>query len=106
MALRNKSVEPPKASRYITKPDMIGAAALMQGYPALEGLGITRIKNQMVDPIPKMINTSLVWLSDLKNVLNRSIMAIGLGFVEDHFFCPHQIPGGLFNQSDQVYSFW
>jgi hypothetical protein len=37
------------------KPDIKGAAAFMHGYVALEGLGITRIKNQIVDSIPNKI---------------------------------------------------
>ena len=32
---------------------MMGAAARMQGYDALEGFGITRSKNKKVDATPK-----------------------------------------------------
>jgi hypothetical protein len=56
----NKSADPPNPNKYITKVDMIGAAAFMQGYPARDGFGITRIKNQTVDPIPRIIKANLV----------------------------------------------
>jgi hypothetical protein len=38
--------------RYNTKPDISGAATFMQGYAALEGLGMTRSRNQAVETIP------------------------------------------------------
>jgi hypothetical protein len=34
------------------KPDIKGETALMQGYEARLGLGITRIRNQIVDNMP------------------------------------------------------
>jgi hypothetical protein len=46
-------------------PDIIGAAACMQGYVARLGLGMTLIKNQIVDAIPVMMNVNL------KGILNR-----------------------------------
>jgi hypothetical protein len=51
--------EPVNESRYITNPDMIGAAACIQGYPAREGFGITLSKNQIVDNNPVIINITL-----------------------------------------------
>ena len=39
---------------------MIGAAALIQGYVALCGFGITLIRNQIVDEIPNAINIILL----------------------------------------------
>jgi hypothetical protein len=38
-----------------TKPEANGKAALWQGYEARDGFGMTRIKNQMVAVIPKLI---------------------------------------------------
>ncbi|MBA7557099.1 hypothetical protein ES705_49833 [subsurface metagenome] len=38
---------------YSTKADTIGIAVLMQGYAAREGFGITLIRNQTVDAIPR-----------------------------------------------------
>jgi hypothetical protein len=38
---------------------MTGAAALIHGYPARCGFGITRIKNQRVEEIPMRIKTNL-----------------------------------------------
>ena len=43
---------PPTVRRYKINPDMTGAATFMHGYPALLGLGITLIRNQIVDIIP------------------------------------------------------
>jgi hypothetical protein len=40
----------------MTKVDAIGAATRMQGYAARPGLGITRIRNQTIEPIPRMGN--------------------------------------------------
>jgi len=34
----------------------------MQGYAALLGFGTTRIKNQMVDRIPRVKNIILLWI--------------------------------------------
>jgi hypothetical protein len=58
------------------KPDINGAAALIQGYVALEGFGITLIKNQRVEPIPSKINKILplkLLISDilLKKIINQ-----------------------------------
>jgi hypothetical protein len=49
--LRAKEI-PPIESRYRIKPDIIGAATFIQGYPAREGFGITLMRNQMVEMIP------------------------------------------------------
>jgi len=51
-------VNPPTASKYVTNPDIKGAATLIHGYVARLGLGITLIKNQIVDIIPKRKKTS------------------------------------------------
>lgn len=53
----------------------------MHGYAALLGFGITRIKNQMVDPIPTMKNASFVLVNDPKNFLNLRIIILGLEVV-------------------------
>ena len=42
--------------RYITNPDIIGAATLIHGYVALCGFGITRTRNHIVEAIPVRIN--------------------------------------------------
>ena len=41
------------------KLEAIGAAAFMQGYVALDGLGITRTRNHMVEVTPAIIKKSL-----------------------------------------------
>jgi len=43
----------------MTKLDINGAAAFIQGYAALLGFGITLIKNQIVDAIPVIRNINL-----------------------------------------------
>lgn len=40
----------------MTKPDISGAATLMHGYAARDGLGITLIRNHIVDMIPSKMN--------------------------------------------------
>ncbi|HEX2936934.1 MAG TPA: hypothetical protein VHO72_16370, partial [Bacteroidales bacterium] len=45
-------VNPVNESSQSIKPDITGAAAFMHGYPALDGLGITRARNHMVEAIP------------------------------------------------------
>jgi hypothetical protein len=57
---------------------MNGAEAFMQGYDARLGLGITRIKNQIVDPIPMMKNANLVVLTEANSLLNLRIIMPGL----------------------------
>jgi hypothetical protein len=42
------------------KDDAIGAAARMQGYDARLGLGMTRIKNQINEAIPRNGNNSFL----------------------------------------------
>ena len=42
-----------------------GAAACIQGYPALEGLGMTRIRNHNVDRIPSPTKRNLAESFDL-----------------------------------------
>jgi phosphoribosylanthranilate isomerase len=51
-ALLNIIIEPERETKYKTKPDIIGAAVLIQGYDAREGFGMTLIKNQAVERIP------------------------------------------------------
>ena len=47
-------------TRYRIKDDAIGAAARMQGYEARLGFGMTLIKNQISDAIPKNGNSSFL----------------------------------------------
>jgi hypothetical protein len=65
--------EPLSVKRYITNPDITGAAALIHGYPALLGFGITLIKNQIVEAIPKKKKMILVRL-DFQNSKNVFIL--------------------------------
>jgi len=55
-AFLKASVIPPIESRYMTNPDIMGAATCMHGYVALEGFGITLTRNHTVDSIPITIN--------------------------------------------------
>jgi hypothetical protein len=57
---------------------MMGAEAFMQGYEARLGFGITRIKNQMVAPMPIIINAILVALIEPISLLNLRIIMPGL----------------------------
>ena len=57
----------PKLNKKMIKADMNGAAARMQGYEARPGLGMTRIKNQMVDASPISINKELELLRFLRS---------------------------------------
>jgi len=72
----------------MTNADINGADAFMQGYVALLGFGITRIKNQMVDPTPKIKNTIFVWLSDPKNFFNLTDIMLGLVLPRKDNFLP------------------
>jgi len=56
----------PKLDKKMIKADMNGTAARMQGYEARLGLGMTRIKNQMVDASPISINKKLELFRFLK----------------------------------------
>jgi hypothetical protein len=51
--------EPDNVISHITNADIIGAAAFIHGYVALCGFGITLIRNQIVDVIPKAIKVIL-----------------------------------------------
>jgi hypothetical protein len=51
----------------------------MQGYEARLGLGITRIKNHTVEPMPIMKNAILVRLKDPRNFFILRIMMLVLG---------------------------
>jgi len=55
----SKIALPVMDSRYKMKLDIIGAAALIHGYPALVGLGITLTKNQRVEAIPRTMKVIL-----------------------------------------------
>jgi hypothetical protein len=46
----------------------MGAEACMQGYVALLGLGMTLIKNQSAEVIPRKKNTIFDFLTDFKFV--------------------------------------
>jgi hypothetical protein len=74
--------EPDNVISHITNADIIGAAAFIHGYVALCGFGITLIRNQTVEDIPKAIKiifgrTDLParLLSLLKNKLILAFMA-------------------------------
>jgi hypothetical protein len=56
---------------YKTNPDIIGAAALIHGYEALCGLGITLIKNQMVEPNPVKIKINLEEGFAFRNIIRH-----------------------------------
>ena len=59
---------------YRTNDAATGMDALIQGYVALCGLGITRIRNQIVEAIPTIQKVSFEEiLSFLKNNLNFSM---------------------------------
>jgi hypothetical protein len=56
LAFLNARVTPPIDKRYIKSADIMGAATLMHGYEALEGFGITLIRNQTVEITPIIIS--------------------------------------------------
>lgn len=58
---------------------MKGADARMQGYVALLGLGITRSKNQMVDPMPRIKNESFKLLYEANSFFCLVFIVCGLG---------------------------
>jgi hypothetical protein len=88
-ALRKAITEPAKVIKYITKPDIKGAAAFIQGYVALLGLGITLIKNQIVEAIPIKRIANLVFLADLKKLV--SLMSSNLLFTIKVYFFHNEI---------------
>ena len=55
----------------ITKDDITGAAARMQGYVALCGLGITRMRNHAVDAIPVIMNATFSFNVFPVSLLNK-----------------------------------
>jgi len=57
--LRYAKVEPISPASQTTKPLASGTATRWQGYVALEGLGITRIKNQISDSNPAIGNSQI-----------------------------------------------
>jgi hypothetical protein len=57
-------------------PDMIGAAALIHGYAALWGLGITRTRNQIVAEIPVSMNEIFTRVYLLKSLIRPEILFI------------------------------
>lgn len=57
-AFLNAKTAPESDINQITNPDMIGATTCMHGYVALEGLGITRTRNQIVASTEITITTS------------------------------------------------
>ena len=59
--------------RYITNADAHGAAARIQGYVALDGLGITRKRNQNRDKIP---TTKNIIFEGMRNVLKKFTIAL------------------------------
>jgi hypothetical protein len=52
---------------------MKGAAALIHGYVALDGLGMTLIRNQRVELIPSIINKILPFNLLISNILLNTI---------------------------------
>ena len=58
-ALRYATAEPINPASQIKKPLAKGATKRWQGYVALEGFGITRIKNQISEKSPMMGNTHI-----------------------------------------------
>jgi hypothetical protein len=58
-AFLKAATDPASDRSQITNPDMIGAATRIQGYVALCGFGITRMRNQIVEAIPVKINVIL-----------------------------------------------
>jgi len=59
LALRYAIAEAINPAIQITKPLANGAANRWQGYVALDGFGITRIKNQISENSPRMGNTHI-----------------------------------------------
>ncbi|HLN20320.1 MAG TPA: hypothetical protein VK213_04475 [Bacteroidales bacterium] len=61
--LLETAVSPATARRYITNPDISGAATLIHGYDALDGFGITLNKNHIVEMMPSKKNMILggIW---------------------------------------------
>jgi hypothetical protein len=51
------------------KPDINGAAALMHGYVALEGFGITLKRNHAVEMIPSIMNNNLFFILLISSIL-------------------------------------
>jgi hypothetical protein len=58
----NVNIEVLIPTMYMRNDDMIGAAALIQGYVARLGFGITLTKNQQVDAMPSTKKVSLYLL--------------------------------------------
>ena len=58
-AFLNARAEAESPINQTINPDIIGAAACMQGYVARLGFGMTLIKNQIVDAIPVIMNANL-----------------------------------------------
>lgn len=53
------NIEVPTPNKYIMKDVMMGAVALIQGYVARLGFGITLTRNQMLDAMPSRRKVSL-----------------------------------------------
>jgi hypothetical protein len=60
-ALRHEAIIPKTDNAQITKDDMTGAAACIQGYKALCGFGITLMRNHIVEAIPARMNVVLIF---------------------------------------------
>ena len=70
--------------RYITNPDIIGAATLIHGYVALCGFGITRTRNHIVDAIPVKINPIF-----RKEVFLKKLISLEISLIM--FFIPIEV---------------
>ena len=63
LAFVKAKAEPVNVSIQVMNPDIIGDAARIHGYVAREGLGITRMRNHRVEPMPSTIKLNFVqWL--------------------------------------------
>ncbi|GAB1451322.1 hypothetical protein MASR2M47_13780 [Draconibacterium sp.] len=78
MAFLNAKNAPVKLKTYTIKADITGAAACIQGYVALEGLGITRIKNQIVETTPITIKLTLVGIDHRSNFSFNDLKRLGI----------------------------
>ena len=58
---------------------MNGADAFIHGYAARLGFGITLIKNQIVDTMPKKKNNSLLRLTVFSSLFYLEIISFSLG---------------------------
>ena len=72
------------------KADINGYAVLIQGYAALLGLGITLIKNQIVDASPNAIKVILAGI-----LLNRFFIIFSIIRLKNYFYIVQTKAGNL-----------